>query len=287
MTPAPERLLETWNRALGADFPLRLELARQFLSVDVVPEASASEPEGLVVTKRDGAVGWVAALVVEPSARGRGAGGRLLDHAVRGLWRAGAREIRLGGDRLHLLPGVPEPGPAGFFRARGFELGDPVVDLRRDLEGWRPPPHLPVVAPAPDWEPVLAFLGADFPDRWLWEAKEARRRGAEAGAYLLLDAGGSVGGFAEVWGPEPPVGLAPPSAHWRPLLGGRAGGLGPIGVAESLRGRGLGLGLLLAAMGHLRARGVRDMVIDWTGLVEFYARAGFRPWKRYLPGLLR
>lgn len=287
MTPTPERLLATWNRALGADFPLRPELARQFLSVDVEPGACALEAEGLVVAKRDGDAGRVAALVVEPGARGRGVGGRLLDHAVRGLRRAGAREVWLGGDRLHLLPGVPEPGAAAFFRARGFELGDPVVDLRRDLAGWRPPAGLPAVAPAPGWEPVLAFLAAEFPDRWLWEAEEARRRGAEAGAYLLLDAGGSVGGFAEVWGPEPPAGLAPPSAHWRPLLGDRAGGLGPMGVAARLRGRGLGLGLLLAAMAHLRARGVRDMAIDWTHLVGFYAGAGFRPWKRYLPGVLR
>ena len=282
----PERLLGTWNRALGDRFPLRIELARQFLSLDVDADASAVEPEGIVVAKRSGDEGWVGALVVEPSAQRRGVGGRLLRHALESLRAAGARTVRIGGDRLHLLPGVPEPGPADFFRRRGVELHPEVVDLRQRLDGWSPPAGLPAVAPAGRWEPLLAFLHREFPGRWLWETEEARRRGADPGSYLLLREGGQVQGFARVHHARPGAprsGVIPASVYWSPLLDARAGGLGPIGVAASMRGRGLGLGLLRAATAYLRARGVADMVIDWTRLVDFYALAGFGVWKRYHP----
>ena len=285
-TPTAERLVDTWNRALGERFPLRLDIARQFLSLDVDADASAFEPEGIVVAKRSGDQGWVAALVVEPSAQRRGVGGRLLRHALDSLRAGGVRTVRMGGDRLHLLPGLPEPGPIEFFRRHGVEVGPEVVDLRQRLDGWSPPAGLPAVAPALSWEPVLAFLGREFPDRWLWEAEEGRRRGGDPGSYLLLWEAGRVEGFARVHDERAgarPGGIIPPCAYWSPLLAAPSGGLGPIGVAASVRGRGLGLGLLRAATAHLRAGGVADMVIDWTDLVGFYALAGFGVWKRYRP----
>jgi len=35
---------------------------------------------------------------------------------------------------------------------------------------------------------------------------------------------------------------------------------------------------------HNKQRGVVDMVIDWTDLVGFYGRIGFKIWKRYWQG---
>ena len=37
-----------------------------------------------------------------------------------------------------------------------------------------------------------------------------------------------------------------------------------------------------AAVAALRARGVRGCVIDWTGLLDFYGKWGFKPYRRYL-----
>ena len=60
-----------------------------------------------------------------------------------------------------------------------------------------------------------------------------------------------------------------------------AGGLGPIGVAAALRGRGLGRALLVAALDRLRRLGHPDVVIDDTSLLGYYGPHGFAPWITY------
>jgi predicted N-acetyltransferase YhbS len=73
-----------------------------------------------------------------------------------------------------------------------------------------------------------------------------------------------------------------PNVYWHRLLGEHYGGLGPIGVSASHRGRGLGLALLCHSVAHLRDLGVRRMCIDWTNLLDFYGKIGFAPWKEYV-----
>jgi predicted N-acetyltransferase YhbS len=49
--------------------------------------------------------------------------------------------------------------------------------------------------------------------------------------------------------------------------------LGPMGVAESLRGKGVGTALLLAALGSMREMGYAYAIIGGVGPVEFYQKA--------------
>jgi predicted N-acetyltransferase YhbS len=59
------------------------------------------------------------------------------------------------------------------------------------------------------------------------------------------------------------------------------GQLGPIGVSKDVRGKGYGGALLDAGLGYLRDQGVRGCVIDWTDLVDFYGKFGFKPYREY------
>lgn len=285
-----EALLDGWSRSLGDRLPLRREVAGQFLSVDLEPSACWAGKEGLVVAKRRGDRGHLAALLVHPEHRGRGHGRRLLEHAVGELAAAGAREVVLGADYLHLLPGVPEPGPVEFFRSCGFDFeGRLEQDLCGDLGTWSPPPALPAVAPAGSWDEPISFLAREFPGRWHWEAEEARRRGGSPAYYLLLRVAGESAGFARIQhhlAGAPAPGLLAPGAHWTPAEP-PFGGLGPIGVGAAWRGRGLGLGLLQGSLAYLKGLGVRQMGIDWTTLAAFYGRAGFVPCRAYRRGRRR
>jgi len=47
---------------------------------------------------------------------------------------------------------------------------------------------------------------------------------------------------------------------------------GPTGVLESLRGRGIGKGLLLACLEAMRQQGYGYAIIGWVGPKEFYAK---------------
>lgn len=283
-------LLDAWGPALGDRLPLRRASAEQFLSLGVDAEASAVVDGGLVVAKRQGRQGWIGALLVAPDRRGRGTGRALLGHAVDALSRAGVEEIVLGADRLHLLPGIPEPGPDGFFRQAGFDVDTKLeFDLACSLADWRPSGRLPEAAPAESWDEVTSFIADAFPGRWHWEAEEARRRGGSPAYYLLLRVDGAAAGFARIHHEQPgapPPGLVAPSAHWWPA-GPGFGGIGPIGVGAPWRGRGLGLGLLEAAMAHLRDLGAAQVAVDWTTLTDFYARTGLTPCRSYRRGRLR
>jgi predicted N-acetyltransferase YhbS len=92
---------------------------------------------------------------------------------------------------------------------------------------------------------------------------------------------GAIVGFSRIY--DEASAILGPGVYWRALMGRRPGGLGPIGVDASRRGAGLGLGLLSYCVRELRSRGVSTMVIDWTDLLDFYGKLGFKVWKRYEP----
>jgi predicted N-acetyltransferase YhbS len=89
-------------------------------------------------------------------------------------------------------------------------------------------------------------------------------------------------GFAHLF--HPGSRLVGPSMTWTSDQAARAGGLGPMGLAPALRGRGLGLALLDRSIQYLSALGVREITVDWTGLTGFYGRLGFSTSKRYRQG---
>jgi predicted N-acetyltransferase YhbS len=62
------------------------------------------------------------------------------------------------------------------------------------------------------------------------------------------------------------------------------GSIGPLGVDGSVRGGGLGLGLVAAGTAYLRQQGATFVTIDWTDLADFYGRLGYKPWKNYYMG---
>ena len=127
---------------------------------------------------------------------------------------------------------------------------------------------------------ILAFLTRTFPGRWRYDMAEAFARGASVEDVLVLeDRAGSVEGFLASW--HFGSALLGPGAHWYLALGERFGAMGPLGIAESLRGRGLGLALVAAGMAALKERGVEESAIDWTELVDFYGKLGYRVWKSY------
>jgi predicted N-acetyltransferase YhbS len=96
---------------------------------------------------------------------------------------------------------------------------------------------------------------------------------------------GSLVGFAVIqdWRHKRPIG----GGVWRMSMGDLWGALGPIGVAASERGHGLGHSLLGSALRDLRDRGVHGCTIDWTGLGEFYGRHGFEITRRYKVATLK
>ena len=71
------------------------------------------------------------------------------------------------------------------------------------------------------------------------------------------------------------------NVYWAPLFNGKLGGIGPLGVDSAERGNGYGIAIVEAAIAFLRSRDIKNIVIDWTGLVGFYRKLDYEVWKGY------
>lgn len=305
-------VLQLWNRCMGADFPLDDALFEQNVLHDV-----HSDPEAIwVVESGKGELlayahakvcrepigsagwmpedGWVGAIAFEPTPSGQEAARLVLNTAIGWLAAKGRKRIHYGSDPAHLFPGVPVEQTAHqhLLKEVGFTLSEhEVVDLVRDLVDYRVPAE--VEETLHRWEGVYEirsctaeevaalrrFLQREFPGRWYYETERRLQVEETPHDILLLMQGEEVVGFCHTFHRgSRQIG---PSIYWRSLLGEAYGGLGPIGLAHSTRGKGLGLALLCKGVEYVQTQGASRMAIDWTDLVDFYARIGFRVWKRY------
>ena len=209
----------------------------------------------------------------------------LMSDVKRTLRNRGISKLTFGTDTGHFFPGCPEDfGPLkDFLMIEGFTEGPEIVDLQRDLSDYRNPYPIPEDAhyrPAEkkDIGRLVAFLDREFPGRWRYDVmSKVDAEGPDCIFALFLEDG--IDGFALIqdWNDNMPIG----GAVWRADLGANWGSLGPIGVSKGLRGKGYGHALLGEALVQLRDRGVKNCIIDWTNLVEFYGKHGFEPARRY------
>lgn len=242
----------------------------------IQPDAPPSLPRDL---------GWIDAVAVTPAFQRCGLGRALLTWAEAWLVGLGARQITTGCARRHITPGAP-PDAIPFFRACGYQLCPWTHwDLARNLADYTPPPSLREVPAAayaaqPGQEDeLLAFLHREFPGGWAFEAEEFLREGGRISDFVFLWTADGVEGVCKLsfedslWG----MGRYYPYDLPRPW-----GQLGFIGVAEARRGQGMGLFLLDAGLRRLRDNGVNGCVIDWTDLLDFYGKAGFARYHRWV-----
>lgn len=305
---AHHRLLaDLWTRACGDALAASPRLVRY----NVQP-ASSGLSAG-VIAQRDGeAVGFVLvsllrndpsvqpptlgvldALAVAPEAQRRGVGSALLAWAEGFLLGHGCRRIRVGAGLRPFVPGLPaELESAGFFVRHGYEGGDldggpqaGVWDLSADLSGYAPPASVREIAgqarparPA-DEAALLAFLQREFAGRWRYEFQEHLRDGGRISDYMVLWTERGIDGCCILTFEDSarPIERFYPYALPRPW-----GQLGSIGISADCRGRGYGAALLDAGLRRLHNNGVNGCIIDWTDLLDFYAKFGFSPSRRYL-----
>ena len=215
-------------------------------------------------------------------------GVELLQTALEGLEGS---SIAFGTDNGHFWPGVPVEWREGFrvLEAVGFKpYGGEAVDVEADLGSLAL--NLEVLnvldgdgvefrrGGLADFNAANRFLEREFPGRWHFDVM--CKMGSEPRDVLLLWMGEEVEGFAftQSWKstPSPIAGCV-----WCHDLGDCWGGLGPIGVSKSVRGQGFGGAVLVGALRALQESGVRRCAIDWTTLVDFYGKYGFKVSRRY------
>jgi predicted N-acetyltransferase YhbS len=294
-------LTNLWNAACGPDLALTERgvafntqavtggsQVGRFALVDGRPVAgvlASTLPGDTAAVPED--MGFIDALVVHPEQQHQGLGTILLKWAEAWLARQGCVRVRTGASIRPFVPGVPVAlGTEPFFRRLGYDNPpDHVWDVAADLAEYRSPaaseqpactvrPCTPGEAPA-----LLRFFQREFPGRWRFEFEESLRHGSRPSDYLVLLTERGIDGFAHTTWEDSywPLDRVYPHRLPRPWAQ-----LGPLGVSADLRGQGYGQVLIDGALRHLALAGVRGCVIDWTHLVDFYAKFGFAPYRKYV-----
>lgn len=202
----------------------------------------------------------------------------------------GSYKLVFGQDSGHFFPGCPVECQSlrDFLTVEGFEETYEVLDLENDLATYEPKPGCmerlvgdTTVRPvAPAEKHVLErFLNKEFPGRWTHDVMDKIEVEGRTDMVYGLFVADRIEGFAftQDWTHKKPIN----GCVWHLDLGDHWGGLGPIGMAASMRGKGLGDSLLAGALVGLKHKGVRRMIIDWTGLVKYYGGHGFTVNRRY------
>lgn len=250
----------------------------------------------------DGAEGPAAELAVSPAARRRGVGTMLLDELV-------ARADQQPG-RMRLWAHGSDAAAGRLAAARGFHRIRRLWQMRRSLYA----PLDPVVLPEgvtlrpfePDrdaeaWLALNARAFVDLPDQAAWTHDDLAQRMAEpwfdpSGFLLATDAAGALVGFH--WtkvhrhgtdhhhAADTGTGHEPDrhhdSAHGPGHPHDPLGEVYVLGVDPATRGRGLGRGLTLAGLHHLRHRGLSSALLyvdsSNTAAIALYRSLGFAAW---------
>jgi len=286
-----------WQTALGRLWPIAFERFQRVLAAPHAQHFVARNDGqiiGFVATSQSENwsthAGHLLLLLVAPSWQRKGLGKALHETALLHLRSAGAQVIQLGGLVPRFWCGVPaklEPAQA-FFRAQGWEMDGTVYDLVQDLRQYTTPPAIYqrmvkeqitlAEGTEADTPEVLDFERREF-FGWLQHYESCASLGDQRDFLIARDKDGRVVGTLLMYTPQ-----SHPSRTdiiWRVMLGADAGAFGAVGVAPSEQGRGIGIALVAKASDVLKERGVKNCVIDWLVIPDFYAKAGYKKWRAY------
>lgn len=295
-----DQIVELWNLCLGKSFPMTKELWNQNTIEDINLQSEGSiaalenqELVGFVVAKQfkeitpalmSKEIGWIQCLLVKSEARGRGIGKILLQHAESSF--QDVKEIRLGRDPWHYFPGIPleQLDTIKWFEHQGYVKESIEIDLVKKVVDEEPytlsnsKKHFRVLTKE-DIPQLLNFLKEVFPGRWHYEAYRYSQLNSTGREFMGFFIDSKLKGFCRINDPGSPV--IAQNVYWSQLFSEPLGGIGPLGIDRTVRGKNYGLDLVKAAVNELMERGMHSIVIDWTQLETFYGKLGFTKWKGY------
>lgn len=205
--------------------------------------------------------GFLKYYAVAPKFRRQGLGRELFGEMERRFQKRECSEVRVGGCPPPYAQGgvdILDTASHCLLLGRGYQTNGTIIDMQGDLKAWKPAwskDDAKLIkeasvrkAGAKDAPLIEVFLRLNFP-HWVWEVGT----GLKKGTVFIASRQGQIVGFACANATQ-------------------KGWFGPMGTAESERGKGVGRVLMWKCLELLKKQGVKAARIPWVGPIPFYAR---------------
>ena len=292
-------MLELWNREMGEIYPINRESfeynvtkykAGKYFGVKAIDE---DKIVGFIILKtfddpylsslNDSL--FISLLYVSKKYRRRGIGSFLVDYALK-IYKEDDRfnSLWLGKEIHNFVPGIPcefDNVSDVFFERRGFTSVRYTHDLiNRKLETYeiRNKEVKYEIIDKTRKDELISFIERNGWKRWAYEVREEFENDEDNKCYLVGLIDNKIVSFSKV--NDLNNGRNSYNMMWKDRFN-NLGGIGPLGVDKEYRGKKIGGDIIKEAVNTLIRRGVSEIMIDWTGLMELYSKYGFEVWKMY------
>jgi beta-N-acetylhexosaminidase len=297
------QVYQLWQRMLSDSWPI----PRETFHAVIVANEDYQPGDHLAAIDDRGIMGFVATqvpqrqnnlilqgkilvILMAPEYLGEGFGRELLDRAIAALKQQGVGEVQLGGGSIYFWQGVPTNLLSAwlFFEHLGWPEQERSFDLIGDLRDYATPqevyerlrPSITIGLATPDdREAILQFESEHFPG-WLPFYERVLRHNGYADIVVAKDTYEGVVGISSIL--DPRALWWHYDIRWLHLFPEHTGGIGPLGVAETMREKGIGLALAARVTEELRNRGFVKSYVGWTWLVDWYGKLGYKVWQEYI-----
>ncbi len=287
--------LKLWNDEMGLIYPITEKAFYQNV-IDY------SEKDGLVAYCDNKVIGFIilkqfsddklvdytnnlfiSLFYVSKKYRRQGVGSTLFDFANN---ICGEKNLIIGKDIYNFFPGVPtdfDNLTDVWLEKRGFTGYRYTHDLiARHPKSYEIKNKEVVYKYCEDEEKdkLLEFIKKNNWKRWALEAEEyfLNKKENDEKAYIIGLLNGEIISFVRVNTSE--MNMVAYNVMWQNRFE-KLGGIGPLGVDKEQRKSGLGKDVISIAINNLLEKGCKELMIDWTGLMELYSKFNFEVWKSY------
>jgi GNAT superfamily N-acetyltransferase len=287
-------VLKLWNDEMGFIYPIADNIFKQnvidYTSKKVYGAYIDDCLKGFIIGKTFETTiipsynncGWISLFYVAKHARKQGIASKLFELVENDF--KDKTDIHIGRDINNFFPGVPcdfDNLTDSWLAKRGYDNGKYTHDLINcNCKEYilKNNEYQYKVCSKDEIDSLLQFTKKQFDGRWFFEVSNYFENGGDGNEYVVALDNRKVVAFARI--NDKQFKQYPYNITWYKRFS-NLGGIGPLGVDASYRGRNLGYDIVAFAINTLKNRGIKEMIIDWTGLLTFYQQFGFEVWKSY------
>lgn len=250
--------------------------------------------------------GFLTFIIISPGYQGRGYGTQLLQHCIAHLWnKTRVKDIAIGSIFPRFWSGIPtdlSPKIPAFFSKNGFMETDKARDLYQPLIDFTSTSYQYLLDRASSAGFTFRPLKpSEFPEclsaqeenfSWVAAYRALHKEGLDHEIYTAFDVDGKQVGWclalspgkSQVWNGFAFLPIA--GAEYGVSGEGKVGLICAVGTRKEMRGKGVGLAMLVKALEDMKGRegGIKGCFVDWVGVAlwDWYKKIGFETWRDYI-----